>query len=149
NLLPELGAGPIPVTPPEVIVGVPAELLRRRPDVRRAERLVAAQSARIGIATAALYPRFSILGTIGYEAENFSELFSSRSLFGTIGPNVRWDILNYGRLLNGIRVQDALFQTRALEYQSATLRAGREVEDGIPWHGGKFSRSHRHPEQYT
>jgi NodT family efflux transporter outer membrane factor (OMF) lipoprotein len=131
DLTPELNSGPIPVTPPEVVVGLPADLLRRRPDLRRAERLVAAQSARIGIATADLYPRFSLLGTLGYEAENFSDLFTSKSFIGSIGPNMRWDILNYGRLVNGIRVQDALFQTRVLEYQSATLRAGREVEDGI------------------
>jgi outer membrane protein TolC len=131
DLIPELGDGPIPLTPPEVVVGMPAELLRRRPDLRRAERLVAAQSARIGIATADLYPRFSLLGALGYEAENFSELFNSKSFFGTIGPNMRWDILNYGRLVNGIRVQDALLQTRILDYQNAVLRAGREVEDGI------------------
>jgi len=131
DLIPELKAGPIPVTPPEVVVGIPADLLRRRPDLRRAERLVAAQSARIGIATADLYPRFSLLGTLGYEAQNFTDLFSSKSFIGTIGPNVRWDILNYGRLVNGIRVQDAVFQTRVLDYQNATLRAGREVEDGI------------------
>ena len=58
-------------------------------------------------------------------------MFSSKSFIGTIGPSVRWDILNYGRLLNGIRVQDALFQTAALDYQNVVLQAGREVEDGI------------------
>jgi NodT family efflux transporter outer membrane factor (OMF) lipoprotein len=131
DLLPDLKDGPIPVTPPEIVVGMPADLLRRRPDLRRAERLVAAQSARIGIATADLYPRFSLLGTLGYEAQNFGDLFQSKSFFASIGPNMRWDILNYGRLVNGIRVQDALFQTRVLDYQNATLRAGREVEDGI------------------
>jgi NodT family efflux transporter outer membrane factor (OMF) lipoprotein len=131
NLLPELGDGPIPVTPPEVAVGMPADLLRRRPDLRRAERLVAAQSARIGIATADLYPRFSLLGSIGFEAANFSDLFASNSWTGGVGPSMHWDILNYGRLVNGIRVQDALFQNTVLDYQNAVLRAGREVEDGI------------------
>ncbi|MCI0639223.1 MAG: efflux transporter outer membrane subunit [Gemmataceae bacterium] len=131
DLLPELGDQPLPPTPPEVIVGIPAELLRRRPDLRRAERLVAAQSARIGIATSNLYPRFSLLGTLGYEAENFSDLFTSKSFIGSIGPNMRWDILNYGRLVNGIRFEDARFQTTVLDYQSAVLRAGREVEDGV------------------
>jgi NodT family efflux transporter outer membrane factor (OMF) lipoprotein len=131
DLVPDLGIGPIPVTPPEVVVGLPADLLRRRPDLRRAERLVAAQSARIGIATADLYPRFSLLGTLGYEAQHLPDLFTPKSFFGSIGPDMRWDVLNYGRLLNGIRVQDAVFQTRVLEYQNATLRAGREVEDGI------------------
>jgi NodT family efflux transporter outer membrane factor (OMF) lipoprotein len=132
DLVPELGPGPIPeVVPPEVAVGMPADLLRRRPDLRRAERLVAAQSARIGIATANLYPRFSLIGALGYESENFRDLFTSRSFIGSIGPSMRWDILNYGRLLNGIRVQDALFQTAVVDYQNAVLTAGREVEDSI------------------
>ncbi len=131
DLLPELGDEPLPVMPPEVVVGIPADLLRRRPDLRRAERLVAAQSARIGIATSNLYPRFSLLGTLGYEAEHFGDLFTSKSFIGSIGPNMRWDILNYGRLVNGIRLEDARFQTAALDYQNAVLRAGREVEDGI------------------
>jgi NodT family efflux transporter outer membrane factor (OMF) lipoprotein len=131
NLLPELGDREIPTAPPEVAVGMPADLLRRRPDLRRAERLVAAQSERIGIATANLYPRISLIGALGYEAENFGDLFSSKSFIGTIGPSLRWDVLNYGRLLNGIRVQDALFQAAVLDYQNAVLQAGREVEDGI------------------
>ncbi len=131
DLLPELGDQPLPVTPPDVVVGIPADLLRRRPDLRRAERQVAAQSARIGIATSNLYPRISLLGTLGYEAENFGDLFTSKSFIGSIGPNVRWDILNYGRLVNAIRVEDARFQTAVLNYQSAVLQAGREVEDSL------------------
>jgi NodT family efflux transporter outer membrane factor (OMF) lipoprotein len=138
DLLPELGHGEIPVAPPEVAVGMPADLLRRRPDLRRAERLVAAQSARIGIATSDLYPRISLIGALGYESQNFSNLFSPGSFIGSIGPNLRWDVLNYGRLLNGIRVQDALFQTVVVDYQNAVLNAGREVEDGIVL----FLRSH-------
>jgi NodT family efflux transporter outer membrane factor (OMF) lipoprotein len=145
NLLPELGEGPIPIPPPEVAVGMPADLLRRRPDLRRAERLVAAQSARIGIATSDLYPRLSVIGALGYEAQNFSSLFSPGSLIGTIGPSVRWDILNYGRLLNGIRVQDALFQTAVVDYQNAVLSAGREVEDSLVL----FLRSHVRAKQLT
>jgi NodT family efflux transporter outer membrane factor (OMF) lipoprotein len=133
DLLPELGTGEIPgwKMPPEAAVGMPADLLRRRPDLRRAERLVAAQSARIGIATANLYPRLSLIGSMGYESENFRDLFTSKSFIGTIGPSLRWDILNYGRLVNGIRVQDALFQTAVVDYQNAVLSAGRDVEDGI------------------
>ena len=131
DLLPDLGDGNIPVAPPETGVGMPADLLRRRPDLRRAERLVASQSARVGIATANLYPRISIVGALGYEAQNFSDLFTSKSFIGTIGPSLRWDVLNYGRLVNGIRVQDALFQTAAVDYQNLVLQAGREVEDGI------------------
>jgi outer membrane protein TolC len=128
-----VGAGSgVPVTPPEVIVGVPAELLRRRPDVRRAERQVAAQSARIGIAVSDLYPHFSLFGTIGLEAEGFGDLFKTPgSMIGTISPGLRWDILNYGRLINNVRVQDARFQELAYAYQDRVLNAGREVEDAM------------------
>lgn len=133
NLDAILGAGSgIPVTPDDVVVGVPADLIRRRPDVRRAERQVAAQSARIGVAVSDLYPHISILGTIGVEAEQFGDLFTTPgSMIGEIGPGVRWDILNYGRLVNNVRVQDARFQQLAYAYQNQVLDAGREVEDGI------------------
>jgi outer membrane protein TolC len=128
-----LGAGSgIPVTPSEVIAGVPCDLLRRRPDVRRAERQVAAQSARIGIAASDLYPHFTLFGEIGVEAEHFDDLFDTpESMFGTITPGVRWDILNYGRLMNNVRVQDARFQALAYDYQDRVLNAGREVEDAM------------------
>ena len=125
------GSG-VPVTPPDVIVGVPADLIRRRPDVRRAERQVAAQSARIGVAVSDLYPHISLVGVIGVEAEQFGDLFSTPgSMIGEIGPGVRWDILNYGRLVNNVRVQDARFQALAYAYQDRVLNAGREVEDAM------------------
>jgi outer membrane protein TolC len=132
NLEAILGAGSgIPTTPPDVVVGVPADLVRRRPDVRRAERLVAAQSARIGVAVSDLFPHFSVLGTIGVEAEQFGDLFKDGSMIGEISPGFRWDILNYGRLANNVRVQDARFQQLAYAYQNQVLEAGREVEDAI------------------
>jgi NodT family efflux transporter outer membrane factor (OMF) lipoprotein len=128
-----LGAGSgVPTTPPDVVVGVPADLMRRRPDVRRAERQVAAQSARIGVAVSDLYPHISLVGTIGVEAEQFGDLFRTPgSMIGEIGPGVRWDILNYGRLVNNVRVQDARFQELAYAYQDRVLNAGREVEDAM------------------
>jgi NodT family efflux transporter outer membrane factor (OMF) lipoprotein len=132
NLEAMLGAGSgIPTTTPEVAVGVPADLVRRRPDVRRAERLVAAQSARIGVAVSDLFPHFSVLGTIGVEAEQFGDLFKDGSMIGEISPGFRWDILNYGRLVNNVRVQDARFQQLAYAYQNQVLEAGQEVEDAI------------------
>jgi NodT family efflux transporter outer membrane factor (OMF) lipoprotein len=122
----------VPKTPAELVVGVPADLVRRRPDVRRAEREVAAQSARIGVAVSDLYPHISVLGTIGVEAEQFGDLFDTPgSMIGAIGPGIRWDILNYGRLVNNVRVQDARFQALAYAYQDQVLTAGREVEDGM------------------
>jgi NodT family efflux transporter outer membrane factor (OMF) lipoprotein len=124
------GSG-IPTTPTSVVAGVPADLLRRRPDVRRAERLVAAQSARIGVAVSDLYPHISVLGTIGVEAEHIGDLFKSGSMIGAVGPGINWEILNYGRLVNNVRVQDARFQALAYEYQDQVLTAGREVEDAM------------------
>ncbi len=131
NLQSELGTAPIPVPPAEVAMGMPADLLRRRPDVRRAERELAAQSAKIGVATAELYPHIAITGSIGLEANDFADLFRSEAFAGSVGPSLRWNILNYGRLLNSIRVQDARFQQLASKYQSVVLRANREAEDAL------------------
>jgi NodT family efflux transporter outer membrane factor (OMF) lipoprotein len=131
DLQAELAAGPIPVAPAEVAVGIPGDLLRRRPDVRRAERELAAQSGKIGVATAELYPHLTITGTIGIEANYFADLFRSQAFNGSVGPSLRWNLLNYGRLLNNIRVQDARFQQLATEYQSAVLRANEEVENAL------------------
>ena len=126
-----LGAKPIPIAPAEVAVGIPADLVRRRPDVRRAERLVAAQAEQIGIAEAELYPAIFVTGTFGYQAQHFPDLFSSRALTGSVGPSFQWNILNYGRLLNNIRLQDATLQEAIAGYQQTVLSASGEVEDGI------------------
>jgi len=125
------GPAPIPTAPDSVAVGVPAELVWRRPDVRRAERLVAAQSAEIGIATSELYPHISINGMMAWEAEDFSDVFKSSAFGGTIGPSLRWNVLNYGRLLNNIRAQDARFQQLVANYQQTVLQANEEAENAI------------------
>ena len=125
------GAANIPRVPPQVGVGIPAELIRRRPDVRRAERLVAAQSARIGMAEADLYPAFSITGTIAFEANQFADLIRSSAVAGQIGPSFRWNVLNYGRIRNNVVVQDARFQQAVTSYQDTVLKANREAEDSI------------------
>jgi NodT family efflux transporter outer membrane factor (OMF) lipoprotein len=123
-----LGEAPIPVPPNDVAVGIPADLLRRRPDVRRAEREVAAQSARIGIAESDFYPAISIVGTLGVASQNFSTLFTPDSFRGTINPGFDWKILNYGRILNNVRAQDARFNELIARYQQTVLVAGGEVE---------------------
>ena len=118
-------------------MGVPAELLRRRPDVRRAERLLAAQSARIGVAIADLYPRFSLVGSVGFRTSDlttdggFGHLFDSGSLTGFLGPFFSWNIFNYGRIKNNIRVQDARFQQLLVNYQNTVLSALAETENAI------------------
>jgi NodT family efflux transporter outer membrane factor (OMF) lipoprotein len=131
NLREKLGKAPIPTAPPDVAVGIPADLLRRRPDVRRAERHAAAESALIGVAEADFYPAIFINGTIGYSAEQFKELWRSSSFTGTIGPSFQWNILNYGRILNNVRFHGAKFEEAVAAYQETVLRANQEVEDGL------------------
>ncbi len=126
-----LAKQPIPTAPKDVVAGIPAQLLRRRPDVRRAERAAAAQAQQIGIAQAALYPQFSIVGTLGYSALNASKLFTEPSFNSSIGPSVQWNILNYGRIANNVRLQDAVFQQTLLDYRTAVLTANQEAEDGL------------------
>jgi NodT family efflux transporter outer membrane factor (OMF) lipoprotein len=124
-------AAPLPTVPTWVAAGIPADLLRRRPDVRSAERQVAAQSAQIGVAEADLYPTIFINGTIGWEAQDLAKLFESRSFMGTITPNFRWNILNYGRIVNNVHLQDARTQELIATYQNKVLTAGREVQTAL------------------
>ncbi len=131
DLAGQLQPAPIPKAPPEAAVGIPADLLRRRPDIRRAEREVADQCARIGVAESDLYPRFSINGFLGYAANDFSDLFASKSATGFVIPNLQWNVLNYGRLINNVRSQDAQYQQAVYQYQQKVLNAGRDVEDGL------------------
>jgi NodT family efflux transporter outer membrane factor (OMF) lipoprotein len=124
-------SSPIPSAPPDVAVGVPADLLRRRPDVRRAEQQVAAQSARIGVAESDLYPQLSINAFVGFVGNDFRELFESKSYTGLIFPSLTWKILNYGRITNNIKLQDAKLDEAVYQYQQSVLNAGREAEDAL------------------
>ena len=127
--LPEMAAGKdvIPEAELAVIVDMPAELLRRRPDVRSAELLLAAQSALIGVSVADLYPSISLLGSVGLSATSLSG--SSRAFTWAVGPTLVWNVFDYGRLSNAVLVQDARFQQLYEQYQDALLRAAREVDD--------------------
>ena len=122
---------PIPSAPDQIAIGIPADLLRRRPDVRRQERVLAAQSAVIGVATADLYPSFSLQGELGLSAEHFSDMWRGDSLQAFAGPSFRWALLNYGRIENNIRVQDAAYQALISDYENVVLRAQGEVEIAI------------------
>jgi NodT family efflux transporter outer membrane factor (OMF) lipoprotein len=128
---PDLGSEPVPNTPTWVAAGIPADLIRQRPDVRSAERQVAAQSAQIGVAEADLYPTFFINGVLGWEAQDLSKLFESSSFFGTIMPQFRWNILNYGRIANNVRLQDARTQELITTYQNKVLTAAREAQTAL------------------
>jgi NodT family efflux transporter outer membrane factor (OMF) lipoprotein len=114
-----------------VAVGIPADLLRRRPDVRRAERQAAAECARIGVADAEFYPHIILSGAFGYQAEHVNDLIRPTAFTGTFGPSFQWNILQYGRVLNSVRAQDARFQQAVAGYQTSVVRAGEEVEDGL------------------
>jgi NodT family efflux transporter outer membrane factor (OMF) lipoprotein len=142
DLAPELGiTGTIPKPPEQLCFGVPADLLRRRPDVRRAERELAAQSALIGVAQSDFYPHISLVGTIGYQAENFSQLGSSGSSAGIISPNFSWKILNYGRIKNNVAAEKAAFHRLAYAYRSSVLNAEREAEDAQVAYVYNFDRA--------
>ncbi|HHA18860.1 MAG: transporter [Gammaproteobacteria bacterium] len=128
--------GVIPAAPNEVAVGIPIEMLRRRPDIRQAELQAAAQSALIGVAEGELYPKFGLLGSFGLASNttgnnNFGDFFSSDSIVATVGPVFSWSILNYGRIKNDVRVQDARYQQTIIRYQNSVLLAAREVEDAM------------------
>ncbi len=130
------GASAIPAAPATIMVGIPSDLLRRRPDLRQAEMQAAAQCAQIGVAKADLYPRLSLLGSIGWNATNsgsrsLGDLFNSTTFGGDIGPSATWNVLNYGRIRNNVRVQDAVFQQAMTNYQQLVLNAAGEVEDAI------------------
>lgn len=136
------GSSSIPKVPEQLAVGLQADLLRRRPDVRQAEYLAMAQNAQVGLAEANLYPSFSLAGAVGLTAagntdttrtgnSGFGALFSGDSLTYSIGPNFVWPFLNYGRLKNSVRVQDARLQQSLIAYRETVLQAAREVEDAM------------------
>jgi outer membrane protein TolC len=91
----------------------------------------AAQAAQIGVAKADLYPQFGISGAVGFKASDFSDLFTGKALTGLINPGISWNILNYGRIRNNVRVQDAKYQELIVNYQQTVLKAYAEVEDAL------------------
>jgi NodT family efflux transporter outer membrane factor (OMF) lipoprotein len=130
-----LGTGAtIPSAPAHVADGMPKDLLRRRPDVLQAELAAAAQSAAIGVAKANLFPSFSLAGSFGFVGTNarngsLGDLFNWDNRAATAGASFVFPILNYGRIVNSVRVQDALFEQAVLTYQNTVLQAQQEVED--------------------
>jgi outer membrane protein TolC len=132
----------IPKIPEETALGLPAELLRRRPDVRQAEYFAMAQNASVGLAAANLYPSFSLNGSLGLSAagntdttrtgkSGIGQLFDTDSVTYAFGPSFVWPFLNYGRIKNSVRVQDARLQQALIAYKETALQAAREVEDAI------------------
>jgi len=128
--------GPIPEVSPVLAVGMPQDLIRQRPDIRSAERKLAAQSAQIGVAVSDLYPAFTLSGFIGPTVNTatgqvFTDLFNANSVGYNFGGFVRWNVLNYGRIENNIRLQDATFQQLLEDYRRTVLQAQGEVESSL------------------
>ncbi len=134
----------IPTAPPEVVVDIPAELMRRRPDIQLAEYQIATQTPLIGASKAELYPAFQLAGSIGLatstskntnaggpSGSSFSDLFDSDSLEFFGGPSFSWNLFNYGRIKNRVRTEDALLQQLIVNYTDTVLRAHQEVEDAL------------------
>jgi len=122
---------PLPTLPISVAVGIPAETLRRRPDIRRAERLLAAQTAEIGAATAELYPSFRLNGSIGLDALSAGKLFASDSGSYGFGPSFSWPVFAAGAIEANVRLQSSLQQEALASYKAVVLSALQEVEDAL------------------
>ena len=120
----------LPTPPDSLLVGLPADLLRRRPDVRRAERELAAQTARIGVATADLYPSFSIRGVLGLESTEWGDLGGSSTTWNLI-PGFRWNLFNGGTTRNNIRIQEARAEQTLVAYEQTILVALEDVENAM------------------
>jgi outer membrane protein, multidrug efflux system len=131
-LRPELSQeAPIPPVPPEVPVGLPSDLLRRRPDIRRAERQVTAATARIGVAVADLFPKLSLTGALGLQSNLLADLALGSSRFWSIGPTLSWPIFDAGRIRTNIAVQGAREEQRLAQYEQAVLTSLEEVENAL------------------
>ena len=142
-LLAELSArAPIPAAPEVVPVGLPSDLILRRPDVLRAERKLAAATANIGVATSDLFPKFYLTGAAGYQSVSAGDWFSSSSSFWSIGPSVQWRIFDAGRVRAAIRVQDARQEEALAEYERTVLKAFEEVENGLVSYANEQVRRH-------
>jgi len=122
---------PLPAVDAVVGIGVPASVLRQRPDLRRAERLLAEQSAQVGIATAAMYPSFSLAGFFGLQSNSLSGLFKDSALSWGLQSPIQWDLFNGGILRSNVDYQDAILQQRLLQYRQDILKAIEEVENAI------------------
>ena len=122
---------PIPTPPPEVPTGLPAELLRRRPDVRRTERQLAAATARIGVATAELFPKFFLTGASGFESLKAGNLVSPASEFWSAGPSVQWRLLEYPRLRAQIRAQTGQQEQALAQFNQTVLTSLEDVENAL------------------
>jgi len=140
-LLEELSSTePIPATPPSVPVGLPSDLLRHRPDVRRAERQLAAATADIGVQTAELFPKFSITGTAGMQSASAGDFLTAGSRYWSFGPTVTWRILDFGRIHAQIKGANARQEQALATYEQTVLTAFQDVENALVAYANEQTR---------
>jgi len=131
-LVPELdGHAAIPANPPEVPIGLPSDLVRRRPDVCSAERQLAAATARIGEAVAELFPKFSLTGSFGTQSRDIRHMLDRNSIGWSVGPAVSWPIFEGGRIRANIEIQNARQEQAVGAYEQIVLNAFNEVEAAL------------------
>jgi len=133
---------PLPEGPPEVPPGLPSDLLRRRPDVRQAERQLASATANIGVATADLYPKFNLTGTAGQESFSLQTFANASSRFWSFGPTVTWRLFSAGQIRANIRVQDARQEEAFIQYRQAVLQSLQDVENALVAYSHEQVRRH-------
>jgi NodT family efflux transporter outer membrane factor (OMF) lipoprotein len=121
----------VPILPIEVAIGVPADLLRRRPDIRRAERELAAQTARVGVATADLYPKLTLFGSVGLESLSAASLFTGPAAAFSIGPKITWNVFDAGRVRQNITIEDEKQEQSLIQYELSILTAVKDVENAV------------------
>lgn len=131
-----VGVGPIPQSPYIPAAGIPADLIRRRPDIRQAEAEVGAATARVGVAEADLYPTLTLLGSISLSAQDVSSLFQTDSLAFNVGPSFTWNILHFGRICDNIEIHESRLRQTATSYRATVLTAVKEVEDAMAKYDG-------------
>jgi NodT family efflux transporter outer membrane factor (OMF) lipoprotein len=133
-------AKPVPPLPPQVPIGLPSDLARRRPDIRRAEASLHAATARVGVAVADLFPRLTLSASGGYQSQGLSRLIEAASRFASIGPTLELPIFAAGAHRAAIRLQDAKEKEAAIEYARTVLGALHEVEDALAAYGSDQAR---------
>ena len=122
---------PVPPAPPEVPIGLPSDLLRRRPDVRQAERQLAAETARIGVAKSDWFPKLSLTGDVGSESVTLAQAFKPGSLFWSLGPSLQWRALDFGRVRAEVRTQTAVQEAALATYEKVVLTSLQEAENAL------------------
>lgn len=133
----------IPAPPSDLLTGIPADLLRRRPDIRAAEQRIIAQNARVGVAVADLYPMFTLSGSFGLEANSFSNMFDSDAIAAGVGPAFRWNILNFGKYRFNIEAQRFMQEELIATYRQTVLEAAEEVDNALVMYDNEGERNEK------